>query len=149
MQLVREINTFAMEEMQKGFDYPITGKARGKVLKMILSFLQPEERVSFLSETGRFVQFSNSTTSRAPVLTGYLGTSWCPANQDTTFFENLYYDSIENDEADLEYLLDLHLWDGFGPDGARNFRQNFNPNINLDKWAEPVGSYWNDPIDDW
>ena len=51
--LLAEINTFVMEEIQKGFEYPTTGKLRGRLVKAIIFYIPKQERMDFLLQTGR------------------------------------------------------------------------------------------------
>ena len=52
---------------------------------------------------------------------GYLGTDWCPAEglpeKDKKLFLEMYQTAIETNNINLEYFINVQLWDGFGPDG--------------------------------
>ena len=52
--LQNEIQTYVVDEMSKGFEYPITGKLRGKLFRRILKTLSKDERTDFFHDTGRF-----------------------------------------------------------------------------------------------
>ena len=52
--LQNEIQTYVINEMAKGFEYPITGKLRGKLFRRILKTLPKDERTDFFHDTGRF-----------------------------------------------------------------------------------------------
>ena len=55
MQLQNDIATYVAEELQKGFQYPITGKMRGKLFKRIMyKAFDTDERIDFFYETGRY-----------------------------------------------------------------------------------------------
>ena len=150
MDVILDINTFFTEELQKGFEFPVTGKMNGKLFKYILSFLNKQDRVNFLIQTGRLTPFSDNQ-SRINMI-GHLGTDWCPTELDYTIFEKMYYDSQAASNDDLVALIDLHLWDGYGPDGLDQSKW-MAPKLPLSQiafqFSERKGLYWNDPVDDW
>lgn len=158
--LLAEINTFVMEEIQKGFEYPTTGKLRGRLVKAIIFYIPKQERMDFLLQTGRLKKFPTPTPTcySSNNKIGHLGNNWCPAGQDYNFFEKMYYST---DEVELQDLINLYLWDGYGPNGSSIHRSL--PKQSLSKlsqlWQQPLSelnklwpnfdSYWNDPVDDW
>jgi len=76
--IITAANTYAMEEIQKGFQFPVTGKLRGRLIKAIIFYIPKEKRKDFLIETGRLVNFDIKRKD----MEGHLGNKWCPANQD-------------------------------------------------------------------
>ena len=52
--LQNEIQTYVVNELSKGFEYPITGKLRGKLFRRILRTMDKDERTDFFLKTGRF-----------------------------------------------------------------------------------------------
>ena len=52
---------------------------------------------------------------------GYLGTDWCPTEglpeKDEKLFLEMYDTAVETNNINLEYFINVQLWDGFGPDG--------------------------------
>ena len=53
MQLQNEIQTFIIEELSKGFQYPVTGPLKGTVIKRILRKMTEQEKVELYNSTGR------------------------------------------------------------------------------------------------
>ena len=137
MSIVTEINNYFNDEVQKGFKLPITGKLRGKLLSLIVKKgMSKEERTVWFLETGRLIDFSRKK------IIGTIGTNWCPAESDYMQLYMLYVSAANatgNNNRYLEYLLNLYLFDGFGPDGyqfgksrmindqphSRSFQDNF------------------------
>ena len=93
MTLQNEIHTYVAEEMQKGFEYPVTGIKRGHLFKTILSKLSPERRVKFFHETGRFQNIGNDNSEIK--MTGFLGTDWCPSLLDDELFLEMYDKAVQ------------------------------------------------------
>ena len=89
MTLQSEIQSYVAEEIQKGFEYPITGKKHGKLFKSIISKLSTADRVKFFHESGRFKNIGRVE------MTGFLGTDWCPSTVDDDLFLKMYHDSIQ------------------------------------------------------
>ena len=52
-------------------------------------------------------------------MTGFLGNDWCPNDYDDEFLEKMWDQAVENEDEKMLYLLNLQLFDGFGPDGRR------------------------------
>ena len=53
--LINEIQSYAMEEIQKGFQYPVTGKLRGRLFKKVLYSMSSKDRKNFLELRGSFM----------------------------------------------------------------------------------------------
>ena len=114
LMLQNEIQTYVAEEIQKGFEYPITGKLfRGKLFKKILSKLSAKDRIAFFHDSGRFQFIGRSG------MIGYLGTNWCPSDVDNELMLDMYQLAIETNNTSLEYFINIQLWDGYGPNGLR------------------------------
>jgi len=62
----------------------------------------------------------------------------------------MYFQAESEDKEELQYLIDLYLWDGFGPNGTSlgKNRRKKPVSISSQLW-DNSDSYWNDPIDDW
>ena len=57
MDLLNNIQTYVAEEIQKGIQYPITGKFRGKLLSRIMKKLPEETKMQHYLDTERFYPF--------------------------------------------------------------------------------------------
>ena len=115
MKQIENITTYVAAELQKGFEYPITGTKRGKVLSKILDLaFSKEERIEFNRDTGRFVDFGRMVGQ----MVGTLGTDWCEdSTKDTEILTEIYNKAIQEGDTNLEYLINMYLWKGYGPDG--------------------------------
>ena len=66
MQLQNEIQKYVMEELTKGFQFPVTGPLKGTVIKRILRKMDYQQKISFYNETGRVmvgILYDYSTTN--------------------------------------------------------------------------------------
>ena len=119
------------------------------IFQAILSHYEKEERIEFLEQTGRFIRTDNLASFPA-----YLGSDWCPAETDFSIFKDMYQTTHDQE---LKYLIDLHLWDGYGPDGKQMGEEPRSPpksRMLAARFGETIFSpfadpYWNDPADDW
>ena len=50
---------------------------------------------------------------------GTVGNDWCPNKKDDEIFLWKYYNALKEENAGLAYLLDMYLFDGYGPGGRR------------------------------
>ena len=58
MDLINEIQAYVAEEMQKGIEYPLTGKLKGgKLLAKIMRKIPFEEKIQHYYDTGRIYAF--------------------------------------------------------------------------------------------
>ena len=145
MDLLTDIQTWVTEEIQKGIQYPVTGKLGGKLVSKIMKKIGKEKRLEHYVDTGRLVLFDEQKseiqdttyttdpreTQEALSADGYLGSNWCPNDLDEALFIETYNDAVETGREvylfsryisivfqGLAYMIDLYLWDGYGPDGA-------------------------------
>lgn len=115
MELLNNINSYFAEEMQKGFEFPITGKLSGRVYKSVVQNLSKEEKKEFFTESGRYQEFGQEFRTN---MVGYLGTDWCSSSEtDDMIFNNMYNKAVASNDTEMEYLINLILWDGYGPNG--------------------------------
>ena len=144
--MILDIQQFAVEEIQKGFEYPVTGKLYGKVLKMIMNRISQKELDKFLLKSGRLTLFEDPD---ATDMAGYVGNDWCPATQDYSWLNSLYYEAISKDRTTLAGLIDLYLWDGYGPKHFGRSSGQTRRIIQNAGFLSVSNSEWNDPMDDW
>ena len=57
MDLINDIQSYVAEEIQKGIQYPITGKFKGKLVSRIMKKLPAEKKTDHYFETGRLQLF--------------------------------------------------------------------------------------------
>ncbi|CAG5080405.1 Oidioi.mRNA.OKI2018_I69.PAR.g9577.t1.cds [Oikopleura dioica] len=115
MDLMNDIQSYVVEEIQKGVEYPVTGKMNGNLLSKIFKKIPVDERSEHYFETGRIIPF-DSATQESTGLDGYLGTNWCLNNLDDALLTQMYHDAVLNDQERLADMINLYLWDGYGPE---------------------------------
>ena len=57
MDLLTDIQTWVTEEIQKGIQYPVTGKMGGKLVSKIMKKIGRAKRLEHYVDTGRLVLF--------------------------------------------------------------------------------------------
>ena len=57
MDLVNDIQSYVVEEIQKGVQYPVTGKSNGNLLSKIIKKIPFEDRTQLFYDTGRLISF--------------------------------------------------------------------------------------------
>ena len=57
MDLVNDIQSYVAEEIQKGIQYPLTGKFKGKLVSRIMKKIPFDEKLQHYYDTGRVLSF--------------------------------------------------------------------------------------------
>ncbi|CAG5103508.1 Oidioi.mRNA.OKI2018_I69.chr1.g802.t1.cds [Oikopleura dioica] len=114
--LIDEIQSYVAKEMQKGIEFPVTGKLKGgKLLAKILRKIPFEEKMQHYYDTGRIYSFDSVLRNKTG-LDGYLGSNWCPNKLDEPLFTKMYFEAVENNQEKHAFMINKHLWNGLGPD---------------------------------
>jgi len=142
MDLINDIQSYVAEEIQKGIQYPITGKFKGKLVSRIMKKLPGATKMKHYFDTERLLTFDDATRN-ASGFDGYIGSNWCPNNLDEPLFIEMYNDAVATGKESLAYMINLYLWDGYGPEGTTRASQP-SSGILSGRRHKPGSWFWDD-----